>query len=48
MKKLYQEEVYLKFNTQIEKWELLLIENDKVIDSATTLVKLIHDYDCLK
>lgn len=48
MEKLYPEDVYIKYNAERGEWDLILVENDEIVDSAPRMVTLINEHDCLK
>ena len=48
LEKLYPADVYIKYSEDLALWELLLVENDEPVDSATSVIGLVNEHDCLK
>jgi len=48
MEKIYRDEVFIKFNQDLNKWELIKIECNTVVDTGTSVVCLINNNDCLR
>lgn len=44
----YREDVYIKFNTEIDEWELIDTETKTVIDSGRSVVCLVNNNNCLR
>jgi len=48
MDTVYRDDVYLKFNNDTDKWELRLVNTDKIIGAARSIVQLVNEHNCLR